>query len=150
MRRVRLTAPDMRVYARIMTSSCYCALLRKATRRVSATYDAALAPFGINIAQFALLRTVARRGPLSLTELGRISGLDRSTIGRNVRVLERLDLMKTGRGDEDQREAVITLTDKGRSVLDGAMPAWESCQEAIEAKLGRAKVEALRDILGAV
>ncbi|MEW6121945.1 MAG: MarR family transcriptional regulator [Pseudomonadota bacterium] len=133
-----------------MTSSCYCALLRKATRRVSATYDAALAPFGINIAQYALLRTVARKGPLSLTQLGRIADLDRSTIGRNVRVLERLELMRTGRGDDDQREAVITLTDKGRSVLDGARSAWEACQESIEAKLGPAKVDALREILGAV
>lgn len=133
-----------------MTSSCYCVLLRKATRRVTAAYDAVLAPFGINIAQYALLRTVARKGPMSLTELGRVAELDRSTIGRNVRVLERMELMKAGRGGEDQREAVITVTDKGRLILDRATPAWEQCQRAIEAKLGREKVDALEDILSTV
>lgn len=133
-----------------MTSLCYCALLRKAARRVSAAYDAVLEPLGINIAQYALLRTVARKGPMSLTELGRLAELDRSTIGRNVRVLERLELMRTGRGGEDQREATVTVTDRGRQIIDRATPAWEECQRAIETKLGRAKADALRDILAAV
>lgn len=124
-------------------------MLRMATRRLGAAYDAALAPFGINIAQFSLLRMIDRSQPVSLTELGRIAELDRSTVGRNVRVLERIGLVKTGRGD-DQREAVITLAEPGAQVLKDAAPLWEQCQHTVEDRLGPEKIRALRDILRSV
>lgn len=133
-----------------MTTPCYCNVLRKAARRASATYDAVLAPFGINIAQFALLRIITVKGPLSLTELARIAELDRSTMGRNVRVLEGMGLMKTVRSDEDQRETVVALTERGIALFNQALPAWEACQDQIEARLGPEKIAALKDILAAV
>ena len=133
-----------------MISSCYCALLRKATRRLGSAYDEVLAPFGINIAQFSLLRMIARNGPVSLTELGKIAELDRSTVGRNVRVIERLGLAMTRRGEDDQREAVVTLTPSGTQLLDAATPLWEECQRAIEGRLGQTKIAALHDILNAI
>jgi DNA-binding MarR family transcriptional regulator len=79
-----------------MTSPCYCSLLRTATRKVGAVYDNALAPLGINIAQYSLLRLVEHCQPVSFTELGRIAELDRSTVGRNVRVLERMGCSRRG------------------------------------------------------
>ncbi|HSI40427.1 MAG TPA: MarR family transcriptional regulator [Xanthobacteraceae bacterium] len=133
-----------------MSSPCFCTLLRKATRRLGSAYDEVLAPFGINIAQYSLLRMITRGGPLSLTELGRIAELDRSTIGRNVRVLERMGLLKTGRGEDDQREAVVILTARGTQVLEEATPAWERCQRTIENRLGGEKFDALQQILRAI
>lgn len=57
-------------------STCHCILLRKASRRVSSYYDEALAPLGVNIGQFSLLRHVNRLAPVSLTELAnRVSTL---------------------------------------------------------------------------
>lgn len=133
-----------------MISPCYCTLLRKATRRLSAAYDDVLAPFGINIAQFSLLRMIKRHGPVSLTELGRVAELDRSTVGRNVRVIERQGLVKTGRGADDQREAMVTLTPAGTELLKVTIPLWEDCQAAISERLGAPRVDALRDILSAI
>lgn len=133
-----------------MTAPCYCTLLRKATRRLSGVYDEALAPLGINIAQYALLRMVAARTSLSLTELGRLAELDRSTIGRNVRVLERMGLMQTGRGDDDQRESVVSLTPAGTDLLSKARPIWDECQSRIATKLGTERVETLNAILAAL
>lgn len=132
-----------------MTSPCYCTQLRTATRKVAAAYDAALAPVGINIAQYALLRMIENRQQVSLTELGRIADLDRSTIGRNVKVLERDGLVKTARG-EDQREAVVSLSPRGTEALAAATPLWEACQRQIEKRLGTDKIEALRAIANAV
>lgn len=133
-----------------MVSPCYCAALRKAARRLSASYDEALEPLGINIAQFALLRTVARNENISLSELGRAAGLDRSTIGRNVRVLERRQLMRTSRGNDDKREAVIALTVKGHDLLAAAVPAWEQCQQAVEGRFGEEGIAMLRMMLHAI
>ncbi len=137
------------VYTRNM-SRCYCSQLRTATRRVGSVYDDALAPLGINIAQYSLLRLIERRQPLTFTELGRVAELDRSTVGRNVRVLERMGLVEMGRGEEDQREAVVRLAVRGCQVLEEAAPLWDECQRDIETRLGPANVKALRAILSAI
>ncbi|GAB4070659.1 MarR family winged helix-turn-helix transcriptional regulator [Ancylobacter sonchi] len=125
-------------------------MLRLATRRIGSVYDRALAPVGINIAQFSLLRTIQRRQPVSLTELARSVVLDRSTLGRNVRVLERLGLAAMDRGEDDHREAAVKLTARGVEILEQAGPLWEDCQRKIETQLGPVKVTALQEILRSV
>jgi DNA-binding MarR family transcriptional regulator len=125
--------------------SCHCTTLRKATRRVTAIYDAALEPVGINVGQFSLLRNIARRAPISLTDLGMVMVLDRSTIGRNTKVLERMGLVQTVSG-QDNREALLVLTDTGRNTIDRATPLWETAQKNISDKLGNT-VKEFHDLL---
>ncbi|HEX7854409.1 MAG TPA: MarR family transcriptional regulator [Sphingobium sp.] len=131
-------------------SRCYCAQLRSAARKVGSVYDEALSPLGVNIAQYSLMRTIERRQPVSFTEVGRLAQLDRSTIGRNVRVLERKGLVDTGRGEDDQREAMVRLSPSGTRLLEAAGPLWEACQHAIEMRLGSGRMKALDDILHAL
>lgn len=126
---------------------CFCTNLRLATRRLSAAYDAALEPLGINIGQFFLLQTIGERQAISLTDLGRLTELDRSTVGRNVRVLERMGLVESGRGATDQREALVSLTIKGRTRTKEAVPIWEDTQKTFAARLGVEQVEALNAML---
>jgi DNA-binding MarR family transcriptional regulator len=118
-----------------MTDACYCNTLRTTTRKVTATYDEALAPIGVNVAQFALLLKIERAGAVSLTGLGRLSDLDRSTIGRNVKVLERMKLIRTAAG-QDQREAIVKLTRQGARILSRGAPLWEMAQQRVETALG--------------
>ncbi|TNM62501.1 MarR family winged helix-turn-helix transcriptional regulator [Aliirhizobium smilacinae] len=133
-----------------MTSdTCHCILLRKATRKVSSYYDEALAPLGVNIGQFSLLRNIRKLEPVSLTDLAHKVELDRSTVGRNAKVLERLELVAIGHG-EDQREAMLTIAPKGREILDKGAPLWDSVQDEIDARLGREKAEQLQELLAAL
>lgn len=125
---------------------CYCALLRKATRRVTSIYDDALQPIGLNLAQFSLLRNIARDEPISMTELGRKIELERSTVSRNVKVLEGMGLAATGSG-KDQREAVVQLTQSGRQVLEDGAPLWQAAQDKIEARLGTDATVQLEELL---
>ncbi|MFO1150554.1 MAG: MarR family transcriptional regulator [Alsobacter sp.] len=124
-------------------SICYCDTLRLAARKMTARYDAALEPVGLSIAQFALLRKIRRAGQPSLTELGRLAGLDRSTMGRNVRVLEKAGLAALSRG-KDQREATVQLTDKGGEILALAEPLWTRAQGEIDDLLGPEGAAGLR------
>lgn len=126
--------------------TCHCILLRKATRKVSSYYDEALAPLGVNIGQFSLLRNIRRMEPVSLTDLAHKVELDRSTVGRNAKVLERMELIAIGHG-EDQREAVLTIAPKGREILEKGAPLWDGVQDDIEARLGREKAQQLQDLL---
>lgn len=115
---------------------CYCTALRRATRRVTELYDAALAPYGVGVAQFALLRAVERAGRPTLTELGRSAGLDRSTVGRNVRVLVRMGLLKLDQDDGDLRASAVALTTDGRDLIQRADPVWAGVQREVEDRLG--------------
>ena len=101
--------------------------LRAAWRKATALYDAELAPVGLNIAQYNLLRKIERAGAVSLTALGQLAELDRSTVGRNVRVLERLRFVRPVEA-ADQREAAVTLAPAGVEALRRAGPLWESAQ----------------------
>jgi DNA-binding MarR family transcriptional regulator len=124
---------------------CICIALRKASRRMTARYDEALLPAGITLAQFSLLKTTNRHAPVSLTRLSELTELDRSTLGRNVRVLERLGLVLMSDAD-DHREAAISLTPAGTDTLERALPLWREAQHRISDQLGdngRQQLEAL-------
>lgn len=135
-----------------MSNPCFCILLRQAARKSSSVYDQALAPLGINVAQFSLLRKIARAQSISqsisLTELARLADLDRSTMGRNAKVLQRMDLVEQTPG-EDHRETHIALTAMGRDLVERGAPLWDEAQEEIEAKLGSEGVEQLLTLLRA-
>ena len=139
----------MRVYTRTMSNACYCIVLRKASRRISAVYDEALAPYGINIAQFSAMRNIKRYEPISLTDLADKLDLDRSTVGRNMKVLERLGLVATATG-EDQREAAISLTSEGKALLVKTEPIWHDVQVQIEDRLGPEHSRQLSELLEAI
>jgi DNA-binding MarR family transcriptional regulator len=132
-----LAQTDLRVYTRVMVNQCYCIALRAAARKATSIYDTALEPTGVNIAQFSLLRSIKRATAVSLTELGRMTDLDRSTVGRNVKVLERMGLVRVAAGS-DQREATVTLDDAGHDVLRFGAPLWAGAQRKIEASLSPA------------
>jgi len=116
---------------------------------MTAVYDDALATAGINLAQFSLLRNIDRHAPVSLTRLGDIVELDRSTLGRNVRVLERMGLAAIEAGS-DQREAAVALTTAGKATLDRSLKLWSDAQNGIHRKIGAQGVAQLEALLGAL
>lgn len=116
---------------------------------MTAIYDEALAPLGLGVAQYSLLRKVERHGPQSLTALARRAELDRSTVGRNARVLVKAGLLEF-EGGEDQREARVGLTDKGVEVLARSVAPWAEAQALIEARIGSDAVAVLRRVAGAL
>jgi DNA-binding MarR family transcriptional regulator len=100
---------------------CACTTLRRAARAVTAAYDAALAPSGLRITQFSILRKLARLGPLPVTRLAAEAALDRPTMGRNLNPLERRGLVRIEVGNVDQRERVAYLTAAGEAAIEAAL-----------------------------
>jgi DNA-binding MarR family transcriptional regulator len=130
-------------------ATCICIAMRQASRQLTSHYDAALAPAGVNIAQFSLLRKLRRHGALSLTALAELVELDRSTLGRNLRVLERLGVVELSAG-RDQRESVAALTEAGRETLAKGDPLWDKAQADMADKIGTEGVAQLTALLGAL
>lgn len=119
----------------MLTSTCICTHLRRAARGVSRHYDEALAGFGINVAQFSLLRHLQRLDKPSISSLADAMGLDRSTLGRNLKVLEADGLVALAEGD-DLRNRLVLLTELGVARLRDAEPAWEQAQTQLIDTLG--------------
>lgn len=126
-----------------------CTALRQASRKITARYDEALAPAGVNIAQFSLLRKLRRHGAMSLTALAELVELDRSTLGRNLRVLEKMGLVELKAGT-DQRQAVAALTKAGHRTLLTGDPLWDRAQAEMADRIGAAGVTQLTALIGAL
>lgn len=120
----------------MLATSCTCAKLRRSARIVSALYDEALMPSGLSVAQFGLLRTLERTGPCSLTALAEASGLDRTTLNRNLRPLQEAEMVASASGT-DQRARIVQITDRARAAMRVAVPHWRAAQARIDAALGR-------------
>jgi DNA-binding MarR family transcriptional regulator len=114
---------------------CLCSNVRRAALALTSRYDEALAPHGLKVTQFSLLHAVERHGAPNLTALAHATGLDRSTLGRNLRVLEGLGFVTLSSG-EDQRDRVVALTTGGRARLRAATRAWAKLQESLSSTLG--------------
>jgi len=110
--------------------SCYCTTARRLSRALTAAYDTALASSGLKVTQFSLLRAVERLEAPMITEVAEATGLDRSTLGRNLRVLLREGFVELGPG-EDERTRLVALTRKGRAAMARALPLWERCQRRL-------------------
>ncbi|AVO51295.1 MarR family winged helix-turn-helix transcriptional regulator [Ectopseudomonas mendocina] len=119
----------------MLPTSCLCTQLRRASRGVTRLYDDALATVGLGVAQFSLLRHVQRLGQPSISVLAEAMGLDRSTLGRNLRVLEEQRLLQLGEG-RDLRAREVRLTEAGLQRIQQGLPLWEQAQRELNAQLG--------------
>jgi DNA-binding MarR family transcriptional regulator len=130
-------------------SPCHCAVLRKASRHVSQAYDLALAPMGMKTTQFSLLAALHRGGkePLTISELARVMVMDRSTLGHNLRPLERNGLITIETGEDDARRRTIRLTSKGHAKLKKTAVLWKKMQARFESAFGSKATADLRAAL---
>lgn len=123
-------------------SQCLCTRLRRATRGVTRIYDDALRDVGLNVAQFSLLRNLQRLDQPSISMLAEAMGLDRSTMGRNLKLLQADGLIALS-GGEDQRSRVAQLSAQGEARLAEAIGPWKEAQRQLSLYLGAEKREAL-------
>jgi DNA-binding MarR family transcriptional regulator len=141
------TPPDPAASAR---SNCTCGSLRRASRRVSQFYDSALAPLGIKSTQYSILTEVERHGAtgaVTLCALAAAMVMDRSTLGHNLRPLQRDELLVLRSADDDRRKRRIELTRKGRTILQRGRVLWRRAEDRIEAVFGRQPSAELRAVL---
>lgn len=139
---MRSTADDQAV--------CHCLALRQATRTITNGYDAALAPTGLRVTQFSILLTLSAQSPMTVNGLAAALVLDRTTLTRNLKPLERDALLSSGPGEHDARERLIALTAAGRDKLAEALPYWRDAQQAFERQIGKMKTRELRTLLSSV
>ena len=127
-------------------TACNCLALRQAARHISQIYDSYLASEGLRTTQFSILAKLNRLGPLSINELAKSMVMDRTTLGRAIRPLQRDRLLTIGAG-EDGRTRSLRLTATGEARLKAASPKWREAQKKFEMTFGARDAVELRSIL---
>ncbi len=124
--------------------------MRRASRRISQLYDTALAPIGIKSTQYSILTEIERgssRGAVTLCELAAAMVMDRSTLGHNLRPLQRDELLVLRLSGDDRRKRHVELTKKGRAMLQRARRLWRQAEGRFENVFGKEPAAQLRTVL---
>jgi len=112
---------------------CICGNLRMAARLVTAFYDEALKPAGIEANQMMMLWVAHASQGMPANELAYAAGIDQSTASRNLAVLESRGLVLAAPSAEDRRQRLVRLTPRGRRLLVRAFPHWQRAQAELTA-----------------
>lgn len=123
-------------------AACACRNLRSTTRVVTRRYDDYLRPSGLQITQFTLLVTIALAEPITITQLAELAVMDRTTLTRNLKPLEKQQWVEAEAGI-DQRLRVVKLTPSGYEKLAQALPLWQQAQAQTVAALGQERFDSL-------
>ena len=126
--------------------TCACFKVRKAARAITKLYEEVLRPSGLRATQFSLLMATRVMGPVTMLNLAQVTVMDRTTLTRNLQILEKRGLITIKPG-EDRREREVNLTDEGMEVLTKAIPLWEEAQERIRKGMGEERLQNLLDDL---
>jgi Transcriptional regulators len=131
------------------SSPCSCLNLRRASQSITELYNNYIAPSGLNIGQFSLLRYIRGLQPVNVSDLAEAIRLDRTTLVRNLKPLEEKgfvsDVSKKG-----TRNRQLKLTENGGKVLKEAELLWNDAQGFIEQSLGQNDLQLLTELLAKV
>ena len=133
--------------------TCVVYNLRRASRAVTQLYEEHLKPSGLLPTQFTLLAAVRVMGPVKMSVIAEELVLDRTTLTRNIRPLEREGLVSIISAKSDQRMREISITSKGLKKLEQAIPCWQEAQDLTKKMLSVSRIDRmlgdLRAIVGA-
>jgi DNA-binding MarR family transcriptional regulator len=113
--------------------------VRRAARLVTQLYDDELRG-QMEASQFALLSAVDQAAGTNQSSLARALGLDKTTISRNLRLIEKNGWIT--------RDDGLRLTAYGRERLASARPHWHRAQERLRSAMSAEQWTAMRAVLG--
>ena len=114
---------------------CVCTSIRKAARVLARSYDAALAPAGMNVTQLAVMRALLRHPHEPLARVADELALDRTSLYRAIEALGRRRWVRLSDGN-DNRSRSASITRRGALALTRADPGWSRTQSGIVERFG--------------
>jgi DNA-binding MarR family transcriptional regulator len=118
--------------------------------RLAALTGEALAPFGIDGRECAVLLAIDDRVPVSQHEVARRMGVDRTSMVMLIDELEGKGLVHRRQDPADRRRNVVELTGEGKKILARAVRASDKAERAFLAPLSTDEAAAFRQALRSV
>lgn len=118
---------------------------RLAARRITQFLDREVADSGLTASQLGLLARIASAADDTLGALAKRSGLEQSTLSRNLRTLEGEGLIEIAIVEKDLRRRAVWLTETGARRLEAAIPVWRKAQAKLAEAMSTALAKKLAD-----
>jgi len=121
--------------ARETISTCAGWASRLAARRITNFLEERIQDSGLRLAQMGLMAQIAAAPDDTLGALAERTGLDQSTLSRNLRGLEGAGLVEIAIAEDDQRRRAVWLTEEGARRLEAAIPVWREAHGALAERI---------------
>lgn len=115
--------------------TCTCGELRKAARAITQLYDNAFKSSGLLSTQLNVLDMICNNDSIKISDLAEKQAMDRTTLTRNLSILERDGYINISSGN-DHRTRIVKATHKGRSAVVKAIPLWNEVQLKVKQEMG--------------
>lgn len=107
-------------------------------------YERHLAGAELTSAQFSILVALEQAGEMTMNELAKALVMDRTTLLRAIKPLQREDLLTAKPSEEDVRRLVFSLSAAGVRRLKKGLALWSSAQKELESVIGSEEAARLR------
>src|SRR5262245_51494947 len=131
MQRRQASRKSLVAEASAVVENCAGLNIRLAARRITRFLEARMYEAGLSLAQFGLMAHIAAAGDDTIGALAERTGLDQTTLSRNLRTLERAGLCEIAIVEMDLRRRAVWLTEKGARRLEATIPAWRRAHAAL-------------------
>ena len=121
--------------------------LRRAHQIALSVFAEECRSFEVTSTQYGILVAVAERPGLDQVGVAQALGLDRSTTGMVVGLLEGRGLLRRGRHATDGRRRVLSVTEEGARLLEALAPAAERARRRLLAPLSPEEARTLTALL---
>jgi len=121
---------------RNISNTCVLQTVRAAARRVTQQYEEALKPVELTASQFSVLVAIGLAESIALSALAEYVGMDRTTMARVLKPLERRKLVVIAPSEHDARTRLVSLTRTGHTTLKDAQSLWDKAQKRALRQLG--------------
>ena len=135
MKPTRQPRKTLRADARALVETCAGWNSRLAARAITQFLERELAGSGLSVAQLGLMAQIAAADDDTLGALSRRSGLEQSTLSRNLRTLEADGLIEIAVVESDLRRRAVWLTETGARRLEAAIPLWRKAHAKLAKRL---------------
>jgi DNA-binding MarR family transcriptional regulator len=135
----------LRVDARAVIEVCAGWNARLAARRITQFLEREMAGSGLGVAQLGLMAQIAAAADDTLSALAERTGLDQSTLSRNLRTLESEGLVEIAAVETDLRRRAVWLTETGARRLEAAIPLWRKAHAKLARRLSPKLARRLAD-----
>jgi len=135
--------------AQQMVAVCPGMRVARATRVLARVFNDQFRALGLQSSQHGVLTFVALAGPGGAT-IGALADellLDRTTLTRNLRPLQKAGYLTITRSPKDARVQIVSLTKKGQNTIEALFPLWQRAYNQIRDALGPQALAELSDRL---
>ncbi|MBN9669547.1 MarR family winged helix-turn-helix transcriptional regulator [Roseibium aggregatum] len=127
-------------------SLCVLDNVRKAARAVSRHYDRLARTVGMTAGQFSVLLVIRCAPEKTTGDLAERLSMDRTTLVRNIKLLER-DGLAVSSPSPEGRGKCYRVTERGEKLLKEALPLWREAQDGVQTHLGKEEFFSLVNML---